>query len=713
MKKTLFLLLVLLCACSKDNTLVPPGEDDDNNGNDTPTEITLSDEYLPLTDENATFSNYDEKNGSVEITISDPTLVPQVGQVFVVTGEAMGAIRRITAVNTKTQPYKVQTEQAVMGDIFKSGTFTLSTSTLTNDAVTRSGRNVYHPTRIVYMEGDSIQTRGTITKRLLEEELELVELPPLWTSIDGKSSLAFNAGTIETSLDIELDFNFDNVKQLVNNYKSNLIEMSASLVGEVNASLGLTFTSSGGFEEESKEVVTQKDFIRPVGAWFSVGPPPGVPVYVSCRTDLLGDCELKVEGEFTATVGAEYNLRTEAGFRYSQATNSLSHFSETEESIEAVPPTLTAELSIETKASAYPRVYVYLYGLVGPVIDIKPFLKQEGKGSLEMNLGENKIGASLTYGASIGMDLKSTLHLNPFIRSNEKDIEGYEDELFCWEFYRSPHKVKKKSESTFGSNQVTFVVYDTLACAETIIPTSLPSPVVVSSHKYGSDGEDENEDATGVGTIVQVQCANENGEVTVSCPSNTMKTIKAAVYDERGTQISKDTHDVDIRELLIKLYQSTNGDNWTNNTNWCSDKPITEWYGVGYYEEEGEIHLELAENNLQGTIDISGCDVIALLRCEDNHLTAVNVSGCTRLLKLQCQNNQITQIETLGCSSLEAINCEHNKITSVIPEHLYYILSEYDQRYTNYRYVNDVLVWDDNEVGWWFPGEPYKGYHGI
>ena len=30
----------------------------------------------------------------------------------------------------------------------------------------------------------------------------------------------------------------------------------------------------------------------------------------------------------------------------------------------------------------------------------------------------------------------------------------------------------------------------------------------------------------------------------------------------------------------VKFYNSTNGDNWTRNTNWCSDKPITEWSGV-------------------------------------------------------------------------------------------------------------------------------------
>ena len=34
------------------------------------------------------------------------------------------------------------------------------------------------------------------------------------------------------------------------------------------------------------------------------------------------------------------------------------------------------------------------------------------------------------------------------------------------------------------------------------------------------------------------------------------------------------------REALIAIYKALDGDNWTNNENWCSDKPISEWYGI-------------------------------------------------------------------------------------------------------------------------------------
>ena len=37
---------------------------------------------------------------------------------------------------------------------------------------------------------------------------------------------------------------------------------------------------------------------------------------------------------------------------------------------------------------------------------------------------------------------------------------------------------------------------------------------------------------------------------------------------------------MDDRAALVTLYESTDGDNWTDNANWLSDKPIGQWYGV-------------------------------------------------------------------------------------------------------------------------------------
>lgn len=55
------------------------------------------------------------------------------------------------------------------------------------------------------------------------------------------------------------------------------------------------------------------------------------------------------------------------------------------------------------------------------------------------------------------------------------------------------------------------------------------------------------------------------------------------------------------RDALFAFYKATGGDNWTHNDNWCSDKPVNEWYGVT--TNEGFVNeLNLANNNLTGQI---------------------------------------------------------------------------------------------------------------
>ena len=44
-----------------------------------------------------------------------------------------------------------------------------------------------------------------------------------------------------------------------------------------------------------------------------------------------------------------------------------------------------------------------------------------------------------------------------------------------------------------------------------------------------------------------------------------------------------------VREALIEFYQKMDGDSWPRHDNWCSDKPIWEWYGINGVEEPSYI----------------------------------------------------------------------------------------------------------------------------
>lgn len=97
--------------------------------------------------------------------------------------------------------------------------------------------------------------------------------------------------------------------------------------------------------------------------------------------------------------------------------------------------------------------------------------------------------------------------------------------------------------------------------------------------------------------------------------------------DNNAGNISQD--DKELRELLIKFYQDTGGDNWHHNSNWCTDAPIDMWYGV-YIHENGTYELNLGANNLVGSGSLSGCSFFSrfVFWCNPE-LISLDLSGCT------------------------------------------------------------------------------------
>ena len=47
------------------------------------------------------------------------------------------------------------------------------------------------------------------------------------------------------------------------------------------------------------------------------------------------------------------------------------------------------------------------------------------------------------------------------------------------------------------------------------------------------------------------------------------------------------------RQALVKFYKAMDGDHWTNNTNWCSNKPLDEWFGVSMSDRSYVWNLDL------------------------------------------------------------------------------------------------------------------------
>ncbi len=103
------------------------------------------------------------------------------------------------------------------------------------------------------------------------------------------------------------------------------------------------------------------------------------------------------------------------------------------------------------------------------------------------------------------------------------------------------------------------------------------------------------------------------------------------------------------RQILIDLYNATDGDNWQRKDNWLSDAPIREWEGVTPSTEGCVRLLVLNGNGLNGTIPASIGDLQQLERLDlrQNELTGViplelgNLSG-VRFRKLDLSANQLS-----------------------------------------------------------------------
>lgn len=169
------------------------------------------------------------------------------------------------------------------------------------------------------------------------------------------------------------------------------------------------------------------------------------------------------------------------------------------------------------------------------------------------------------------------------------------------------------------------------------------------------------------------------GEIAVESLDGSVRLVYT-VYQHAVVNSQSD----DIRKALIDLYNSTDGDRWTWNDNWCSDLPLSEWYGITTYKEagisddDGVARIALSNNNLTGTLPSS----IGLLSggrigisLSSNHISGTLPKEAFRLAGLDLDNNEIDAIEAPDDPSeimATHISLYNNRISGPLPEYLGY-----------------------------------------
>ena len=132
------------------------------------------------------------------------------------------------------------------------------------------------------------------------------------------------------------------------------------------------------------------------------------------------------------------------------------------------------------------------------------------------------------------------------------------------------------------------------------------------------------------------------------------------------------------RGVLVAIYNATGGANWTNNTNWLSDRPIGEWYGVNVDYQGHVTGLSLGGNQLTGTIptELGSLSNLRWLSLWGNQLTGTiptELGSLSNLERLYLGGNQLTgaiPTELDNLSNLTELGLWGNQLTGTIPTQL-------------------------------------------
>lgn len=132
------------------------------------------------------------------------------------------------------------------------------------------------------------------------------------------------------------------------------------------------------------------------------------------------------------------------------------------------------------------------------------------------------------------------------------------------------------------------------------------------------------------------------------------------------------------RAALMALYDATDGDNWTDNTNWGSDEDLADWYGVATYQGR-VVEVILEDNGLSGELpaELGDLDQLEWLLLRHNADLSggipAELGNLGSLTWLALENSALSgkiPAELGNLSSLEVLSIINTSVSGSIPPEL-------------------------------------------
>lgn len=168
-------------------------------------------------------------------------------------------------------------------------------------------------------------------------------------------------------------------------------------------------------------------------------------------------------------------------------------------------------------------------------------------------------------------------------------------------------------------------------------------------------------------------------------------------YDGTYYRDTEDQQNVEIpqveRDALMALYNSTDGPNWTNNTNWGTASPVSTWYGIKVESFNGIYRvtwINVPSNNLTGTLpqELGNLTELTLLGFYNNQLSGelpISISNCTKLDTLALDYNNFhgnIPVVYKNLIAMESLYLSGNNLTGDVSS-IYSFMPNLERLYLN------------------------------
>lgn len=184
-------------------------------------------------------------------------------------------------------------------------------------------------------------------------------------------------------------------------------------------------------------------------------------------------------------------------------------------------------------------------------------------------------------------------------------------------------------------------------------------------------------EASGVGSISSYRHSYYDGDYknTITWRYNVNEVpanmqIRFAYEASNGSSFTSNritlTADISEVSLLETIYKTTNGESWTRSDNWCSDRPLSEWYGITTDSEGNVTSINLENNNLSGSLKmyLSSFAKLTDFNVNNNPIESISISGNDIIRELELKScvkgildvGDFEKITIYDCDSLTDIN---------------------------------------------------------